>query len=360
MDHEILLLKLRHLGFKYSAINWFKSYLTDRFQCTRVNGNLSEQRQMSSGVPQGSILGPLLFICYINDLPSYLNDCSVFIYADDTALLVKGKDVDVIQETLTNEFFTITKWFDANKLSVNQKKTNTMLFSGSRSKHKNKSLNVKVSRNSEETLEQVQNFKYLGVELDEHLTFDTHIDKLCRKVKSRAGILWRMRPFITESLAHNLYTSLIHPHFTYGDIVYDACSQQSKTRLQVHQNMALRAVKNVPPYFPTQRLHEQLEINWLDCERKERCCIEAFKSLNNMTSVNVNKLLTSQLNVKETRSSSTVIIKAHQNKTKFGDRNFPNRCEQYWKCLPVDMKSVDKLSAFKTQLKRGNYFEHEH
>ena len=172
---------------------------------------------MNSGVPQGSILGPLLFICYINDLPEYLDKSSAFIYADDMALLVKGKDVSEIEQLLSAEFSIVTKWFDANKLSVNNTKTNVMLFSGSRSRHRNGKLNVLTSRYDDTVLEQVTCTKYLGVELDEHLTFVDHIvdhiDKLCRKIKSRTGILWRMRHFINENLANDLYQSLIHPHF---------------------------------------------------------------------------------------------------------------------------------------------------
>ncbi len=109
VDHEILLLKLLHSGFKHSVVNWFRSYLTHRSQCTCVNGALSDVRQMSSGVPQGSILGPLLFICYINDLPNILTKAKAFIYADDTALLVKGHNLESIEKELSDEFNVVTK-----------------------------------------------------------------------------------------------------------------------------------------------------------------------------------------------------------------------------------------------------------
>ena len=143
-------------------------------------------------------------------------------------MLVKGKDVQNLQDILNGEFNVISKWFDVNKLSVNKSKTNTMLLCGSRSRHRDAKLNINVRTDSNETLTQVSQAKFLGVELDEHLSFDQHIDKRCGKVRSRSGILWRMRTFIPESLAHDLYTRLIHPHVTYADIVYDACSQQSK------------------------------------------------------------------------------------------------------------------------------------
>ena len=99
-----------------------------------------------------------------------------------------------------------------------------MLFCGPRSKHRSSKLNITCN---DTMLAQIDTVKYLGVKLDEHLTFTSHVDKLCRKVKSRSGVLWRMKSYISEQLAHDLYSSLIHPHFGYADIIYDACSQQN-------------------------------------------------------------------------------------------------------------------------------------
>ena len=279
-------------------------------------------------MPQGSILGLLLFICYINDLPEYLEKASAFIYADDMALLVKGKNIDHIQNSLSSESNMICRWFNANRLSVNNTKSNVMLFSGARSRHKNGVVNIPVGAGSSNYLNQVSSVKYLGVELDEHLTFINHVDKLCRKIKSRTGVLRRMRHFINEGLAKDLYLSLIHPHFNYADVVYDACNEQCKSKLQVHQNIALRAVKNVEPRFPTARLHEQTGVPWLNAERKDHCCIEAFKGLHQMSSYNVNKLFQESTLIRNTRSDSRRTFDAPFNRSKFGDNNLPNRCKQ--------------------------------
>ncbi len=224
VEYDVLL-KLRHLGFEHSVMSWFKSYLSNHHHSTRVNGTLSDSLQMNSGVPRGSILGPLLFICYINDLPNCLNKSSAYIYADDTALLVHGKDSEELEHLLSDEFSIICRWFNANKLSVIEKKTRVMLFCNSRSKHSGGQLKIPTAENSDEYLEQVQNTKYFGIELDGHLTFANHIDNLCCKVKSRAGILWHMCGTLSEELAKDLYMSLIHPHFMYSDVIYDACNQ---------------------------------------------------------------------------------------------------------------------------------------
>ncbi len=160
--HDVLLLKLRHLGLKLSVVNWFASYLEDRSQCCRVDGHLSSPQRVSSGVPQGSILSPLLFICYINDLPSSLRKSAAFLYADDTALLVKGKSVNDINIDLNAEMCAVEKWFGANKLAVNSLKTKSMLFSHSRFRDNHIPLQV-TPRNPElPVIEQVCNYKYLG------------------------------------------------------------------------------------------------------------------------------------------------------------------------------------------------------
>ncbi len=110
--------------------------------------------------------------------------------------------------------------------------------------------------------------------------------------------------------------------------------------------------------FNTQRLHDQTEIKWLDVERMERCCVEAYRGLHNLSSCNVNNMFISLDNVRNTRSGSHVDFKGRLNRTKFADGNLANRCEQYWRELPLEVKALTKLNSFKNNVKRGNYFEH--
>ena len=107
VDHNVIRLKLKSLGIKETSVSWFVSYLSDRSQYTVVDGTSSGVERVSTGVPQGSILGPLLFTCYINDLPKYSGDVEPFLYADDTALLAKGKDITYVQEIMQHNFETI-------------------------------------------------------------------------------------------------------------------------------------------------------------------------------------------------------------------------------------------------------------
>ena len=167
-----------------------------------------------------------------------------------------------------------------------------------------------------------------------------------------------MRGFISEELALDLYNSMIHPHFSYADVVYDACLIGLANKLQTHQNLALKTVLNVDRRFSTSELHARTGVQWLDSERKERCCIETFKGLNNLSSVNVNKLYVKRESERGLRSCNTVNFQAPVTRSRFGDGNFINRSEQYWRPLPDDVKCITKLGHFKSAIKKGNFYAH--
>ena len=188
-----------------------------------------------------------------------------FLYADDTALLVKGRSVEETRDKLEQDLIEVNTWFGANRLAMNQSKTKCMLFCSNRSNLRDQPLNIKQPL-SDKLISQTDEYKYLGIWLDPHLNFKVHVDKTCSKVKSRTSILWRMHNVISQSLALDLYKSLIEPHFTYGDTVYDGCGVSSKHKLQVHQNLALRAVMNIDPFYPSSSLHTTLNCEWLDVQ----------------------------------------------------------------------------------------------
>ncbi len=181
----------------------------------------------------------LLFLCYVNDLPQHLDSTLGFLYADDTALLVRGRNPLELQDKLNQELAKVGRWFDANKLSMNVAKTKVMHFRHCRNLRNNVELEVRIN---DELVESVDEFKYLGVILDKHLSFDVHINKLCGKVNSRNGLLKRVRSFIPKDLAIQLYKSLIDPHFRYCNYIYNGCSLTNKRKLQVAQNNSLRAI----------------------------------------------------------------------------------------------------------------------
>ena len=186
MDHSILRIKLKSLEVKETSISWFISYLENCTQYTCVEGSLSGPQHMNNGVPQGSILGPLLFVCYVNDLQKFCHNLRPFLYADDTALLVKDKCFPSLRETLESDFGYLEQWFAANRLSLNKDKNKAMLFTGKRSPYRNFNLNV---RGGDMMIEQVDSIKYLSVHIDRHLSFENHVSSIAKKVNQCTRIM---------------------------------------------------------------------------------------------------------------------------------------------------------------------------
>ena len=186
VNHKILMKKLQKYGFNYLTVKWFESYLTGRYQCVKVMGVWSGELVVRCGVPQGSILGPLLFSLYINDLPEYLENTLVSLYADDTALYYQNESyVDIILN-MRIELETVKQWPLLNKLTLNVKKTKFVIFG---SKYKLRQVdNLKLYIDGEE-IERVNTFKYLGLMLDCELNFESHISYTYRKACSKLTLL---------------------------------------------------------------------------------------------------------------------------------------------------------------------------
>ena len=155
-----------------------------------MNNAHSDYKCISVGVPQGSILGPLLLICFINDLPNVISESKIILYADDTAIMYNAPNVSEVNEVLLNkEVASVSTWIANNKITVNTSKTKVMLF-GSQRKTNNSILNVHLNN---VRLEQVSVFKYIGLWFDPHLKWDTHINKVASKISQKTGVLRRIR-----------------------------------------------------------------------------------------------------------------------------------------------------------------------
>ena len=149
---------------------------------------------------------------------------------------------------------------------------------------------------------------------------------------------------------------MIHPHFRYADIIYDACNVTSSNKLQTHQHLALKMILNVDPRFSSAKLHTETNVKGLSAKRMERCCIEAYRALNDMSLNKVNHLFTVSTQNIGLHTGDAVNFKVSPAKTKLDDGNLTNRCEKYRRRLNDSVKNIDKLSTFKSALRRGDYF----
>ena len=177
VDHGVLLRKLELYGIKGNALKLVKSYLSNRSQVCRVSGSTSSKCTISCGVPQGSILGPLLFLIYVNDLPQCLDKTTARLFADDTNLTASGETITDVEIIMNSELANIKEWLMTNKLSLNVAKTEFMLIGGKQMLNKTKSTMLNIQIN-EKKIKQVSESTILGVNVNQHLTWKNNTEKI--------------------------------------------------------------------------------------------------------------------------------------------------------------------------------------
>ena len=222
VDHAILLKKLSDYGVQGQTASWFKSFLNDRQFCV-VNGLSSVKDRIVCGVPQGSLLGPLLFLIYINDLPNCLDHSIGWSFADDTNLTFSAVDLSILQTEMSNDLNRIVNWLSSNKLTLNILKTDFMVM-GSRQRIASLTGNISLSVNGL-TLQQVETAKCLGLTIDQFLTWKNHLQSVRQKVGCGIRILKRIRPFVGLEHLINVYRSIVEPYFNYCCFVWDSIGE---------------------------------------------------------------------------------------------------------------------------------------
>lgn len=264
IDRDILIEKLYMYGIQDKELEWFKSYLTQRTQRTRVNNITSDYLEIEYGVPQGAILGALLFIIYINDMPKVLEKCEIVLYADDTMIYAEGCDSETCKTNIMHDIENINIWLKTNKLKLNEKKTKFMEVN---------MISEEMIQINGENIEKVTHIKYLGFMIDNELKFRQHTEYICKKIGKKIGFFRRIRNKISTMTAINIYNTIIKPHFEYGStILFSCCNQSQVERLQKLQNKAMRiilkcsryeAIRNMLSTLRWMSIQQRLELNTL-------------------------------------------------------------------------------------------------
>ena len=216
VDHTILTQKLNYYGVRGKANNWFSSYLKNRTQFVTFNGFNSELKEINCGVPQGSILGPLLFLIYINDLHYSIKFCKVHHFADDTNLINFNSSIKVINKQVNKDLKTLSNWLNANKICLNVSKTELVLF---RSAKKQLDFGLKLKLNGKR-LYPTNSVKYLGVKIDEHLTWKPQIDGISTKLNKANAILSKVRHFVDQKTLKAIYHAIFESHLYSSSLVW--------------------------------------------------------------------------------------------------------------------------------------------
>ena len=340
IDHDVLIHKLKHYGVCDESLLWFKDYFCARKQFVTIDSHRSEELDIACGVPQGSILGPLLFIIYINDLSSCMRSCSVSMYAHDTAIYFAASTVNVVNDNINEDLNCLTEWLKDNYLVLNITKTKCILFCSQRHGERNIALTVNLFGSC---IESVTTFKYLGVVFDSHMTWKDQADHVYKKVAVRVNVLRRIRTFLTEKAAIHVYNGIILPVFDYCDITWSSLLQQDEDRLQRLQHRAARIITQ------SERSSEAMEkLKWssLNCRRSYHKAILVYKCLHSLVPnyfLNYFKKF-SNVHSYNTRHKNRLILP--KVKYNFGKNTFIFSGVQVYNMLPDHVMKAESIHTF--------------
>ena len=349
VDHRILLHKLYYYGIRGNAYNVIASFLDNRKQRTYVNGVLSNCADINIGVPQGSVLGPLLFLIYINDIHNVVPGESLRLFADDTNVFVHDNDCTNLVSKAQKVLGQLKIWFDSNKLTLHLGKTNFSIFHCmERSAHFCPDyfiLNVtKICRTA--------CTKYLGLIIDDKLSFKTHVDELCNSLTKYTGIFYRLRNSVSLDVAIQLYYSLVYSKISYGMEIYGLANASILKPIQVLQNRILKTITFSHRRHPTNDLHSKLGVLKVSDIHVLKMGTFIYKYVNNtlprVFRDIVNPRMSSYL-VNRTRSNALFSVTRHN--SKHGKLLLNNYCFKVWNDFPNNIKSSKSYATFKRKLK---------
>ena len=236
IDHKILLTKLYDAGLRGKVQDLLKDYLTGRLQRVNIDGTSSSTLSLDTGVPQGSSISPLLFIIYINEIFK-ITDSELTLFADDTHLFVEAEDMTTLQIKTQEEINKISSWMAEHKISLNPKKTQVILIN--HQKCAEKQIKITIGKTD---LEIDDHAKYLGIHLDNRLSWNLHVEKLCKKLQKAIGVMVRLQTILSNSALRSIYFAIFHQHLQYGIVAWGFTTNKNLKRIDTLQRKAIRLI----------------------------------------------------------------------------------------------------------------------
>ena len=349
VNHNLLVRKLKNYKFPPWIVSWIESYLSDRSQVVIVGPKRSREHLITCGIPQGSILGPLLYLIYTADIGNFMKDCLTISFADDTVLLFRALSVETLFKTMESALNDLIKYTRSNRLLINIKKTNYMIFSTI------KKVNTELSLTADGYLiYRVSKFKYLGVIIDELLSWKEHVNSISIKIARGAGILYRLKNFLPQKVLRTLYFTLVYPYMHYSCYVWANSFCYNLKRIQILQN---RAVKSI--YFNNLNTKEVFLKSQLLTVRQIcqlQTAVFMYKYLNNLAPPGLTQLvlfhLSSYYHAYPTSSSthfSLISDICHTQRAAFSIKYVGVKL---WNSIPLEIKDSVSVPSFKYNYKK--------
>jgi hypothetical protein len=350
ISHSLLLHKLAHLGLGEDCIKWTKSYLNNRRQRTKFKQHLSDEETITSGIPQGSIIGPVLFICFTNDLAEVFGDeCHMISYADDTQLIVEARNLNQLKVKIENVIKLAQGWYERNSMKNNIGKTEILVMSKG-NKAEELVINV-IDEGEPVTIKSKREIKILGIFLDNKLEWTKQVNNVKKNALNTIRNLHRVRNLLPVKEKIKLYNTLATPQFNYADVVWGGCGKENTRRLQTAQNFALRSIMNRKKTDSAKEILTELKFLNLQEKRQVHDAVFINKALLHKQSANITEQYLKYLPTSNTRFAQAGKLTIPKHTTSKFENSPLYRTIKIWNTIPSSIPT-DNPRTFKKQYQK--------
>ena len=356
IDHKRLIFKLDCYGIRDVECQFFMSYLSNRKQAVKCNNILSNYKETSVGVPQGSVLGPILFLLFVNDLSQHIHLGNANLYADDCIVYCTGTSVSEVNSNLQKCIDDVSYWYSRNKLVLNTTKSSSMLIT---SKHKHQttvdgnSLNISIA---DCEIVQVDHCEYLGVKIEQSLCWDLHINKLCGSLTRKVGMLSRMRKSTPRDIMIKIYMSSVQPCIDYAITVWGNTTNCNLDKIQRIQNFAARVVTNQFDYVNVRGLYIVKSLGWMNVRQRFYYfnVLLMFKCIHGLAPSYMSNdvLMECEMIPRPLRNSDSMDVYIPFISNSYQSKTFIATAGECWNELPRVLQDVCDINQFKMQVKK--------
>lgn len=348
--HQGLLHKLKSIGISGTLFNWFKDYLENRKQRVVINGQASSLQVVKAGVPQGSILGPLLFLIYINDIVETLN-CNVRLFADDTSLFVIVENPITAADILNNNLIFVSNWASQWLVTFNPSKTESMVITRRRNKPSHPDL---IMNNTKVT--EVKNHKHLGITFSSDCNWHPHIIGIVNKAWQRINVIRSFKFKFDRNTLERMYITYVRPILEYSSVVWDNCSNEDKQLLESVQIEAMRIVTGATKLCSIAKLYNDTCWETLQARRQKQKLLIFYKMVHGLAPEYLNNVVPplvqeqSRYALRNARDVAPIFAN-----TNLYSNSFLPSAIRDWNKLSDDIRNSQSFSIFKTKLSGSRF-----
>lgn len=352
VDHDILLEKMKRYNFSNDSLSWFSSYFSDRKQCVKINKTMSDQLPINTGVPQGSIMGPLSFLLGVNDLPLEDSLEELALFADDATDSAHDTDVKVVEQQLRTKTNNVNKWCKANRMVLGIEKTKGMLM-GSKQKlrtipNAEGCLNLEVEGKA---IEQVSSERLLGVQIDNSLSWNDQTKKVRKTALFKISILRKIKKYLPQDTRKLFFNYYIKPHLTYCSSIWGQTSKENLNTINKLQKQTARLILDKDYFTPSDQMFR--ELGWLtfaDCVQYQQALL-VYKTLNNLAPPYMKNMFQyvqdiGKTNLRSVSDKKLFIPRAHP-------KSIRSSGPKIWNSLKNETRTAKTLKQFKRQYQKS-------